>query len=210
MNPPRPITLMCVDDHALVREGIAQIINLQADMKVVASAATVEEAIRLFDEHQPDVTLMDLQLGPASGLDAIAAIRARHPDARIIVLTMYLGQEDIYRALQRGAATYIVKDMLSKDLIRVVREVHEGRARIPERVAAVLAERDDRSALTKRETEVLRLMAEGKRNKEIADILGIQNETVHAHIRSAYLKLEVNDRTGAVAAAVRRGIIRLT
>jgi DNA-binding NarL/FixJ family response regulator len=203
------ITLMCVDDHSMVREGIAQIIDLQSDMKVVASAATVEEAIRLFEEHQPDITLMDLQLGIGSGLDAIAAIRSRHPNARIIVLTMYLGQEDIYRALQNGAATYILKDMLSKDLIRVVRDVYRGHFRIPERVAAVLAERDGRSALTRREIEVLRLVAEGKRNKEIADALGIQNETVHAHIRSTYSKLGVTDRTGAVAAGVRRGILKL-
>ena len=204
------ITVMCVDDHSMVREGIAQIIDLQPDMKVVASAATVDEAVRLFEEHRPNVTLMDLQLGTGSGLDAITAIRSRHPRAQIIVLTMYLGQEDIYRALQNGAATYIVKDMLSKDLIRVVREVHQGHPRIPERVAAVLAQRDGRTALTRRETEVLRLVAEGKRNKEIADALGIQNETVHAHIRSAYQKLGVNDRTGAVAAGVRRGIIKLT
>lgn len=203
------IRLLCVDDHAIVREGIAQIINLQPDMKVVASAATVEDAVRLFQQHQPDVTLMDLQLGARSGLEAIAAIRAQQPNARIIVLTMHLGQEDVYGALQSGAATYIVKDMLSKDLIRVVREVHQGRSRIPERVAAVLAERDGRSALTRREIEVLRLVAEGKRNKEIADALGIQSETVHAHIRSTYSKLGVTDRTGAVAAGVRRGILKL-
>lgn len=203
------IRLLCVDDHAIVREGIAQIINLQPDMKVVASAATVEDAVGLFQQHQPDVTLMDLQLGARSGLEAIAAIRAQQPNARIIVLTMHLGQEDVYGALQSGAATYIVKDMLSKDLIRVVREVHQGHSRIPERVAAVLAERDGRSALTRREIEVLRLVAEGKRNKEIADALGIQNETVHAHIRSTYSKLGVTDRTGAVAAGVRRGILKL-
>ena len=203
------ITVMCVDDHSMVREGIAQIINLQPDMQVVASAATADEAVRLFDQHRPDVTLMDLQLGATSGLDAIAAIRAKHHTARIVVLTMYRGEEDIFRALQSGAATYILKDMLSKDLIRVVREVHNGSAQIPAPIAAVLAARDSHSGLTKRETEVLRLVAEGKRNKEIAEAMGIHEWTVHSHIRSTFAKLGVRDRTAAVAVGVRRGIIKI-
>lgn len=204
------IRVQCVDDHAVVREGICLKINLQADMTVVAAAATGEQAVALFASHRPDVTLLDLQLPTMSGLDALRAIRDIDPAARIVVLTMYQGEEDIYRALQAGAATYLLKGTLSDDLVRIVREVHAGERPIPPDVAAKLAARAPRSALTSREIEVVTLMATGMHNKEIAAALRISNETVRLHAKNIFAKLQVPDRTAAVTHALRRGIIHLS
>ena len=167
------IRVLCVDDHRIVREGIGLIIDRQTDMEVVGSAATGEEAVLLFMRERPDVTLMDLQLSTMSGLDAIRAIRHEDAEARIIVLTMYQGDEDIHRALSAGATTYLLKDTLSDDLIRFVREVHAGRSPIRADVKARLDERAGQPTLTPREVQVMELVYEGRRNKEIGTLLGI-------------------------------------
>lgn len=203
------IRVLCVDDHRLMREGIAVVIGRHEDMEVVASAANGEQAIELFTALRPDVTLMDLQLPMMSGLDTISAIRAIDPSARIIVLTMYQGDEDIHRALDAGAATYLLKDAIVDDLSRMVREVHAGGRPIPPDVAAILAARNAKAALSPREVGVLKLIADGCRNKEIAAALQISNETVKVHVKSILTKLSVSDRTAAVTVAVRRGIIHV-
>jgi DNA-binding NarL/FixJ family response regulator len=203
------IRVLCVDDHRIVREGISLIIERQPDMEVVGAAATGEQAIRLFNRYRPDVTLMDLQLGRMSGLEAIAAIRQQHPKARIVVLTTYDGDEDIYRALEAGAATYLLKDMLSDELIRVVRQVHAGQRPIGRDVQARLDERASHPPLTPREIEVLELVTKGMRNKEIGAQLDISEDTVAVHLRNTFAKLKVNERTTAVTVALRRGIIHL-
>lgn len=207
---PGTIRVLCVDDHAVVRDGVALKVSLQPDMAVVATAATGEQAVALFAQHRPDITLMDLQLPMMSGLQAIQAIRDIDPAAKIVVLTMYQGVEDVYRALQAGAATYLLKGTLSDDLIRIVREVHAGGRPMPPDVAATLAARVARSALTPREVEVVALMAKGLHNKEIAATLGISNETVRIHAKNIFFKLQVPDRTAAVMDALRRGIIHMS
>jgi DNA-binding NarL/FixJ family response regulator len=204
------ITILCVDDHRIVREGLTGLIDRQPDMRVVGCAASGEEAIELFARHLPDVTLMDLQLGSMDGVEATAAIRRMHPGARIIVLTMFQGDEDIFRALQAGAATYLLKDTAFDELVRVIREVGAGRRpEIPSDVKARLAERAGRSELTQREVEVLELVRRGLRNREIAAALGIGDETVQSHMKNILAKLEVPDRTAAIDVALRRGIIHL-
>lgn len=208
-GPIPAIRVLCVDDHSIVREGIALILRQQPDMAVVASAATGAEALNLFQRYRPDITLMDLRLRGSSGTDAISAIRRIAPEARIIVLTMYDGDEDIYRALQAGAITYLLKDTLSDDLIRVVREVHSGRRPLRPDVEARLVERRSHPTLTKREVEVTHLMMQGLRNKEIAPSLGISEGTVQVHIKSIFSKLSVNDRTAAVKVALLRGIVHM-
>jgi len=208
MNTPA-IRVMCVEDHRIVREGLALIINQEPDMKMVGSCATVDEAIELYRTVRPDVTLMDLRLGAASGVDAIKAIRAENPQARIIVLTMYEGDEDIYRAHQAGATTYLLKDTLSSDLVRVVREVHAGQRPVLPEVQARLAERASMPTLTSREVEVIQLISQGLRNKEVGAMLGITEGTVQIHVKNIFAKLNVNDRTGAVQVAVRRGLIHM-
>jgi two-component system, NarL family, response regulator len=207
--PSPMIRVMCVEDHRIVREGLALIINQEPDMKVVGSCATVDESIELYRTLRPDVTLMDLRLGPASGVDAIKAIRKENPDARIIVLTMYEGDEDIFRAHQAGASTYLLKDTLSSDLVRVVREVHAGERPVLPEVQARLAERASMPTLTAREVEVLQLISQGLRNKEVGAMLGITEGTVQIHVKNIFAKLNVNDRTGAVQVAVRRGLIQM-
>jgi DNA-binding NarL/FixJ family response regulator len=203
------IRILCVDDHRLVLNGIELMIGRQSDMSVVGSATTGEEAVSLFQQHRPDITLMDLQLPVMTGLEAIRSIRHLAPDARIIVLTMYHGDEDIHRALAAGAATYLLKDMLSDDLMRVIREVHAGqRALLPE-IQVRLDERATRPSLTPREVQVTELVGRGLRNKEIATELHISEETVQVHVKSILTKLGVNDRTAAVNVAMRRGIIHL-
>jgi DNA-binding NarL/FixJ family response regulator len=203
------IRVMCVEDHRIVREGLALIINQEPDMKIVGSCATVDEAIELYRTLRPDVTLMDLRLGTASGVDAIKAIRRENPDAHIIVLTMYEGDEDIFRAHQAGATTYLLKDTLSSDLVRVVREVHAGERPVLPEVQARLAERASMPTLTSREIQVLQLISQGLRNKEVGAMLGITEGTVQIHVKNIFAKLSVNDRTGAVQVAVRRGLIQM-
>src|SRR5688572_2557974 len=203
------ITVLCVDDHPLVLDGIMQKINRQPDMTVVATATNGRQAVDLFKRHRPDVTVMDLQLPGMSGLDAIQAIRSENPKARIVVLTMYQGDEDIFRALKSGAATYLLKDTPSDELVRAVREVHLGLSSLPANVAQRLGTRPFDEGLTARGMEVLRLLAAGMRNKEIAAALDISQETVQGHVKKILRTLEVNDRTAAVTVAIRRGIIRL-
>lgn len=209
MSEAPVVRILCVDDHALIREAIETKINMQPDLQVVATATSGEEAVQRFQQHDPDVTLMDLQLPGMGGLEAIQVIRAHRSDARIVVLTMYQGDEDIYRALQAGATTYLLKDMLSDDLVRVVREVHNGVASIPPGVAAVLAKRTPESVLTDREVEVLQCVARGMRNKEIADSLRISPETAAVHMKHILAKLHTSDRTSAIRIALQRGIIHI-
>ncbi len=203
------IRVMCVEDHRIVREGIGLIINQEADMEVVGSCASGEEAVVLYPTCRPDVTLMDLRLGKMSGVEAIKAIRKEHPEARIVVLTMYEGDEDIYRAHQAGATTYLLKDTLSSDLIRVVRQVHAGERPVMPMVEARLKERAASPTLTSREIEVLQLISEGLRNKEVGAMLGITEGTVQIHVKNIFGKLNVNDRTAAVQVAVRRGLVQM-
>ena len=209
MLDTHPIRVLCVDDHRLLREGIARIVGMQPDMVVVGEASDGDEAVQQFARVQPDVTLMDLQLPTVSGLDAIRAIRRSDRAARIVVLTMYQGDEDIHRALEAGAMAYLLKDTLPDDLIWVIREVHGGRRALPPEVAAVLEARAAQPTLTTREREVLGLLATGMRNKEIAAELGITGDTASAHIKSIFLKFNVHDRTAALAEALRRGIIHI-
>jgi DNA-binding NarL/FixJ family response regulator len=203
------IRVLCVDDHRIVRDGLALIISQQTDMTVVGVAATGEEAVALFHELRPDVTLMDLQLPVMSGLEAIRQIRRADGAARVIVLTMYRGDEDIYRALNDGAATYLLKDTVADDLIRVIRAVHAGERPIPADIKARLDEHADQPALTAREVEVLELVYRGRRNKEIGALLNISEETVRVHLKNVFLKLNVSDRTAAVNIALHRGILHL-
>jgi two-component system, NarL family, response regulator len=200
------IRILCVDDHPLVREGIARKIDRQPDMKVVGTASTGEEAVELFARHRPDIVLMDLQLPGMQGTQAIEQIRQRDPEARIIVLTMYGGDEDIFRAIHAGAASYLLKDTLSNDLISIVRQVYAGDRPIPSVIAERLA---SRIGLSPREVDVLELIAEGQRNKEIAHTLGITQETVQTHIKRLFVKLNVSDRTAAVTVALSRGIVHI-
>lgn len=203
------VRVLCVDDHRILREGIALIISQQPDMEVVGSAGTGEDGVALFTSLRPDVTLMDLQLPTMSGLDAIRAIRRQDAGARIVVLTMFNGDEDIFRALDMGASTYLLKDTLSDDLIRVIREVHAGGHPLDANVRTRLDMRTQQTSLTPREVEVLELVYRGQRNKEIATSLDISEETVRVHLKNVFAKLGVNDRTGAVNVALRRGIIHV-
>jgi len=209
MSTPPPIRVLCVDDHRIVREGIALIIAREPDLSVVAMAATADEAVAEFRRHVPDVTLMDLRLGTSSGIDAVREIRREHPSARIVVLTMYRGDEDIHRALSAGAVTYLLKDALSDDLIRTVREVHAGGNPLGPDVKARLDERAAHRPLTPREIEVLQLVSQGKRNKEIAALLGLSVDTVPVHLKNVFAKLHVKDRTAAVHVGLRRGILHI-
>lgn len=203
------IRVLIVDDHRLVLEGIRLIITREPDMEVVASGSTVAEAIDAFRRTQPDIALLDLQLGPESGVDAIRGIRHEFPEARIVVVTMYHGHEDIYRAIQAGATTYLVKNSLADDLIRTLRDVHAGRRPVGADIEAGLRERAAHPALTAREVQVLELIAQGHRNKEVAASLAISEETVGVHVKNLLAKLHVNDRTAAVHLGLRRGIIHI-
>jgi two-component system NarL family response regulator len=204
-----PIRVLVVDDHRIVRDGLALIIGREPDIEVVASAATGEEAVAAFRRHKPNVVLMDLQLPGISGVDAIRAIRALDDAARIVVLTMYDGDEDIHRALEGGATTYLLKDSVSDDLIGVIRDVHTGGRPMAAEVKARLAHRAARPTLTKREIRVLQLVLKGQRNKEIAAALSISEETVEVHLKNIFTKLDVHDRTAAVYVALRRGILHV-
>jgi DNA-binding NarL/FixJ family response regulator len=209
MKDSGKIRVFCVDDHPIVRDGIAAIINLQPDMVLAGAAATGGEALERFFELRPDVALVDLQLPDMSGFDLIKKIKDKSPNARIIVLSSHEGDVDIQRALEAGAQGYVVKGIVREELLESIRSVHAGKRRLPAAVAQKLAEHMADEAISPRELEVLSLMAAGKRNKEISSELSIAEDTVKMHVRNILSKLQVNDRTEAVTVALRRGIIHL-
>jgi two-component system NarL family response regulator len=200
---------MVIDDQAVVRQGFVALINTVVDMEVVAEGINGQQAIDLFRQHKPDVTLIDLRMPVIGGVEAITAIRREFPDARLIVLTTYDGDEDIYRSLQAGAKGYLLKDMFFEELETAIRTVHAGSRRIPAAIAERLAERMAGSSLTARELEVLELIVRGQSNKEIASSLRISEATVKSHINSVLSKLGVTDRTQAATTALQRGLVHL-
>jgi DNA-binding NarL/FixJ family response regulator len=205
----RPIRILVADDHPLLRDGIASVIETQADMHLVAEAANGREAIDRFREHLPDVTLMDLQMPGISGIEAITEIRGEFRRARIVVLTTYEGDAQALQAFKAGASGYVLKNMVRKELLETIRVVHRGQRRIPPAIAAEMAAHFDDDVLSARELDVLRLAAAGGANKTIGARLGISEDTVKTHMRSVLAKLDANDRTHAVAIAAKRGIISL-
>jgi len=208
-NEPARIRVLSVDDHPLLRQGIGALVSAQPDMVMVGQAATGEEGLREFREHRPDVTLLDLRLPDISGVEVLRAIRAEAPEARVVILTTFEGDVEIQRALEAGARGYLLKTMPPGELVEAIRQVHAGKKRIPPAVAAQLAEHVSDEALTPREIEVLRHIAQGNRNKDIGERLFISEETVKVHVKHVMDKLGASDRTEAVAIAIRRGIIQL-
>ncbi len=208
-NQPRLIRILTVDDHPLLRKGIASLVNAEDDMKLVAEACSGKEAIEMYRLHRPDVTLMDLQMPDMNGAMAIAEIESEFPDARIIVLTTYTGDVQVLRALRAGARGYLLKGHVHRELLETIRAVHAGQKRIPPDIASELAEHAADDALSPREIEVLRLIATGNSNKLIADQLSIGEATVKSHIANVMSKLGANDRTHAVTIGLKRGIIEL-
>jgi DNA-binding NarL/FixJ family response regulator len=209
MAAPNPIRILCVEDHPVFREGLRAMIESEPDMTLVGHAPNAVEAIAQFRRHRPDVTLMDLRLPGANGTDVLISIRGEFPQARIIMLTTSDGDADIQRAMRAGASAYILKSMPMEELLGVIRSVHAGRRHIPPEVAARLAEYMGDDDLTVRELEVLRLVREGYRNKQIADQLSISENTVNFHIKNLMEKLRANDRTHAVTIALRRGLLQI-
>src|SRR5947207_4564581 len=204
------IRLLCVDPQPVALEGITSLIAKQPDMHVVATAGSGEQAIELFEQHRPDITVLELELPTMSGFDLIRGIRARDQHARMVVLTAYRGDEDIFTALQAGAATYVLKDSLTTELVSFIRHVHAGRTSLPGQVQAILANRARTTALTNREVQVLRHAAMGMQNRELAEALDITPETVKVHIKNVLSKLGARDRAEAFALAARRGIIHIS
>ena len=208
MNPPvPPIRIMLVDDHPLLREGVASVVERQNDMQLVAEATDGEQAIALYRQLQPDITLMDLQMPGVGGVEAIRTITGEFPHARIIVLTTYRGDVQALRALKAGAMGYLLKSMLRKELLDTIRQVHAGRRSIPPEIANEIATHVADDALSMREVEVLAQVAGGRSNKMIAAHMGISEETVKTHMKSILAKLDANDRTHAVTIALKRGIL---
>jgi len=203
------IRVLSADDHPLLREGIAALIGNQSDMQLIGEASNGREALEQFRKQRPDITLMDLQMPEMSGIDAISAIRGEFPDAKIIVLTTYSGDFQVSRALKAGARGYLLKDMLRQELLGTIRAVHAGQKRLSAEVAAEIAEHATDDVLTPREIDVLRLLANGNANKEIAGKLSLTEETVKGHVKNILAKLGVHDRTHAVTIGLKRGIIDL-
>jgi DNA-binding NarL/FixJ family response regulator len=203
------IRILSVDDHALLREGIAALIGNQPDMELLAEAVNGREAVELFRKHRPDVTLMDLQMPEMNGIDALSAIRGEFPEARIIVLTTYTGDVQVFRALKAGARAYLLKGLLRKELIETIHAVHAGQKRLAPEIAAEIAEHAIDEGLTPREIDVLRLIAGGNANKEIAAQLSLSEETVKGHVKNILSKLGAKDRTHAVTISLKRGIFEL-
>jgi DNA-binding NarL/FixJ family response regulator len=203
------ISILCVDDHAVVRDGIGAILNLQPDMALVAAASTGREALEQYRNVRPDVTLMDLRLADMSGFDAIRAIKREFPNAKVVVLSSYEGDADIREAMDAGAQGYVAKGMVREELLDVIRAVASGKRRIPAALAQTLAEHLSDDQLSPRELEVLQLVSAGKRNKEVAGELCIAEDTVKMHVRNLLSKLGATDRTEAVTIALRRGILHL-
>src|SRR6266478_2562527 len=210
MSPdPKSIRILAVDDHPLVRQGISELLAVQADMSLVAQASNGRDAIKQFRAHRPDVTLMDLQMPEMSGLDAIIAIRNEFPEARIVVLTTYTGDIQILRALKAGARAYLLKNLLHKELLETIRAVHAGKKTLSPEASFQLAEHLTDDALTPAEIKVLRLIAAGNANKQIADQLAISEETVKSQVKNIFSKLGASDRTHAAVIGIRRGIIEV-
>jgi two-component system NarL family response regulator len=203
------ITILIVDDHPIVREGLAAVINRRADMSVVAEVGDGKSAVMAYAEHQPDITLMDLQMPEMGGVAAIQQIRADFPKAKIIILTTYDGDEDIYRGLRSGARAYLLKDTPRAELLDTIRAVYAGQKRIPPEIAIKLAERMVSKELTEREMDVLRLIVNGRSNREIGQVLSITEGTVKVHVNNLLGKLNVSDRTQVVTEAIRRGLVHL-
>lgn len=206
---PNLIRVLTVDDHALLREGIAALLNAEPDMKLVAQASDGKEAIEQFRLHRPDVTLMDIQMPNLNGIEAISRIRNEFPNAKIIVLSTYSGDVQVLRAIEAGARGYILKGHVHRELLDAIRSVHAGHKRIPPEIAAQLADHAGDEELSSREIDVLRLVGEGNSNKQIADKLSIGETTVKSHISNILAKLGANDRAHAVTIALQRGIVEL-
>jgi DNA-binding NarL/FixJ family response regulator len=209
MSNTQRIRILCVDDHPIVREGLISIVALQTDMEIVGAAESGADALKIFRETHPDVTLIDLRLGDTTGFDLIRNILALSPTARTIVLTSFEGDADIERALAAGAKGYVVKGMVREELLGAIRAVHAGKRHVPSAIAAKLVDHLGSEKLTQRELDVLKEIARGKRNKEIGAELSIAEDTVKMHVKSILMKLGVSDRTEAVTIALRRGIIHL-
>ena len=203
------IRILAVDDHPLLREAIAALVESQADMEVVAEASNGREALEQFRQHRPDITLMDLQMPDMGGIDAISAIRAEFSEARLIILTTHAGDVQVSRGLKAGARAYLLKSLLRKELLEAIRAVHAGQKRVSPEIAAEIAEHSTAETLTPREADVLRLIAGGNANKEVAARLSLTEETVKSHVRSILSKLDASDRTHAVTIGLKRGIIEL-
>jgi DNA-binding NarL/FixJ family response regulator len=209
LNSAQPIRILCVEDHPVFREGLATVISSQPDMRLLGFAGNGVDAVAEFRRHQPDVTLMDLQLPGSDGTDVLIALRGEFPRARIVILTTSDADGEIQRAMRAGAAAYILKSMAKDDLLAVIRSVHTGRRHVPAEVAARLAEHLGEDDLTVRELDVLKLIRDGYRNKQIADHLAIAETTVNFHIKNLVAKLQAKDRTHAVTIALRRGLLQM-